>query len=94
MQKYLKSKNNAHVDDIFFSPYYKYSNNIKYRNNIIDRKPNPGMLIKAIKKWNIDKKKSFFIGDSLTDYEAAKKIKIKFYYKDKSFLLNQLKRIL
>ena len=90
----LKSKNNSHIDDIFFSPYYKYSNNIEYRNNIIDRKPNPGMLIKAIKKWNIDKKRSFFIGDSITDYAAAKKIKIKFYYKNKTNLFNQLKKIL
>ena len=94
MQKYLKSKNNAHVDDIFFSPYYKYSINNEYKNNIFDRKPNPGMLIKAIKKWNIDKKKSFFIGDSLTDHDAAEKIKIKFYYKDKINLFNQLKKIL
>ena len=94
MQKYLKLKNNAHVDDIFFSPYYKYSSNNEYKNNIFDRKPNSGMLIKAIKKWNIDKKRSFFIGDSITDYAAAKKIKIKFYYKKKTNLYNQLKKIL
>ena len=67
MQKYLKLKNNACVNDIFFSPYYRYSINSNYRNDIFDRKPNPGMLIKAINKWNIDKERSFFIGDSLTD---------------------------
>ena len=94
MQKYLKSKNSAHVDDIFFSPYYRYSSNDEYKNNIFDRKPNPGMLIKAINKWNIDKKRSFFIGDSVTDNIAAKKIKIKFYYKNKTNLFNQLRKIL
>ena len=37
------------------------------------------MLNKAIKKWNINKKRSFFIGDSLSDYLAAKKSHIKYY---------------
>ena len=94
MQKYLKLKSNACVDDIFFSPYYRYSINSKYRNNIFDRKPNPGMLIKAINKWNIYKERSFFIGDSLTDYETAKKLKIKFYYKNNTNLYNQIKKII
>ena len=94
MQKYLKLKNNACVNDIFFSPYYRYSINSNYRNDIFDRKPNPGMLIKAINKWNIDKERSFFIGDSLTDYKTAKKLKIKFYYKDNTNLYNQIKKII
>lgn len=33
----------------------------------IDRKPNPGMLLKAQAKYNIDLKKSFMIGDKATD---------------------------
>ena len=61
----------SYVDDIYYSPYYRYSNNIKYRLNEIDRKPNPGMLIKAVKKWNINTNKSIFIGDSHTDYQSA-----------------------
>ena len=52
------------------------------------------MLIKAILKWNIDLKSSFFIGDSKTDFMAAKKVGVKFYYKDKVSLLNQFKKIL
>ena len=34
-----------------------------------------------------------FIGDSHTDYQSAKKMKIKFYYKDNSKLISQLKRL-
>ena len=52
------------------------------------------MLTKAIDKWNIDVSKSFFIGDSLTDNLAAKKIEIKFYYKDEGSLYKQISRIL
>ena len=36
------------------------------------RKPKPGMLIDAKKKWNIDLSQSFFIGDTENDTEAAK----------------------
>jgi len=93
MKKKIKSINNAHIDDIYYSPLYKYSNNLKYRLNEIDRKLNPGMLIKAIKKWNINTKKSIFIGDSLTSYQSAKKMKIKFYYINKSNLTGQLKKM-
>jgi len=89
----LKLKKNAYIDDIFYSPYFKYSNNKKYRTNKFDRKPNPGMLIKAIKKWNIDIKKSMFIGDSLTDYQSSDTMKIKFYYKSDLPLISQLKKI-
>ena len=52
------------------------------------------MLNKATLKWNIDLKNSFFIGDSETDLMAAKKVGVKFYYKDKISLLNQFKQIL
>ena len=36
------------------------------------------MLIHAVKKYNIDINKSFMIGDTLNDFLAAKKTKIKF----------------
>lgn len=93
MQNYLKKKNKSYVDDIFYSPYYKYSNLSKYRLNKFDRKPNPGMILKAVNKWNINLKKSFFIGDQITDFKAAKKAGLKFYYKENKPLLNQLIKI-
>ena len=91
--KNISKRNNSYFDDIFYSPYYKHSKIKKYRLNSFDRKPNPGMLIKIIIKWNIDLKNSFFI-NSKTDFMAAKKVGVKFYYKDKVSLLNQFKKIL
>ena len=41
------------------------------------RKPNTGMFKKIDKIWNVDKKKSFMIGDQKTDMEFAKKSKIR-----------------
>ena len=38
------------------------------------RKPKPGMLLNADKKFNIDFKKSYLIGDRSSDIEAGKKL--------------------
>ncbi len=84
----------AFIDDIFYSPYYRYSKYKKYRINKQDRKPGNGLLKKAIKKWNIDINSSIFIGDSATDKIAALKTNIKFYYKKKKSLYAQIKTII
>ncbi len=94
MKKELLINNKATIDDIYFSPYYRYSKLKKYRLNKENRKPNIGLFKKAIKKWNIDIKSSFFIGDSVSDYEAAKKLNLKFYYKKDISLYKQIKHII
>ncbi len=67
------------VDKVFFCPYHKDGIVKKYKKNSILRKPKIGMFLKASKIWKIDKKKSFMIGDQLTDMQFAKKAKIKGY---------------
>ena len=52
------------------------------------------MIFKAIKKWNIDKKNSFFIGDKKSDKLAASRAKIKFYYKKNMSFYHQIKKII
>ena len=94
MQHSLWHFNKSHIDDIFYSPYYKDSTINKFRINKFDRKPNPGMIFKAIKKWNIDKKNSFFIGDKKSDKLAASRAKIKFYYKKNMSFYHQIKKII
>ncbi len=44
------------------------------------RKPNSGMIEKAIKEFNIDRKESIFIGNHLRDYLASNKAKIKYLH--------------
>ncbi len=94
MEHSLWNFNRSYIDDIFYSPYYKNSNIKRFRKNKYDRKPNPGMIFKAIKKWNIDKNNSFFIGDKISDKLAASKVKIKFYYKKNVPLYDQIKKII
>jgi len=74
------------VDKIYFCPYHKDGIIKKYKKNSSLRKPKIGMFLKASKLWNIDKKKSFMIGDQQTDMEFARRAKIKGYL----FLQNNL----
>lgn len=63
LQKILK-ENDTSIDKFYFCPH-------KPDENCKCRKPNPEMLIRASQECNIDMRKSFMIGDSLTDIQAA-----------------------
>ena len=58
------SKKNIPILDVFFCPHGPKS-------TCSCRKPKPGMINDAIKKYNIDLEKSWMIGDKETDIEAA-----------------------
>jgi len=68
----------AFIDDIFYAPYFKKSKNFFFRRGIMLRKPNTGMIELAKKKWNIDMKKSYVIGDSNIDKNLARNAKLKY----------------
>jgi len=81
--KNIMKKNNALINDIYFCPFHPVFGLGKYKKNSPDRKPGSGMIKKAKKKWNIDNKQSFMIGDKKTDLLAAKNANLKFFYKSK-----------
>ena len=60
------------ITDVFFCPYHVDGIG-KYKKDSNDRKPNPGMILRATEKHNIDLKNSVLIGDKETDIEAAKR---------------------
>ena len=80
LQKILKD-NNTSIDDFYFCPHIPDE-------NCQCRKPNPGMLIKAVQDHDIDMNQSFMIGNSLTDVQAAQKAGCK------GILLNQNQTLL
>tara|TARA_B100000287_G_scaffold9241_2_gene9107 strand:+ start:29296 stop:29820 length:525 start_codon:yes stop_codon:yes gene_type:complete len=61
--------------------YVNFSDNDK--NN--DRKPNPGMLLKAKKKFNLNLNKSFMLGDRWRDVGAGNKAKCKTIFLDRKY---------
>lgn len=59
----LFEQNGTPLLDVFYCP--SLSGN--------DRKPNPGMFLKAKEKYQIDMENSFSVGDKMSDIEAAYK---------------------
>jgi D-glycero-D-manno-heptose 1,7-bisphosphate phosphatase len=86
-------KYKAKITRIYFCPFYKRAKILKYKKDSFDRKPNPGMIFKALKYYKVKKKNAFMIGDSKSDYIASKKAGIKFEYKKNYSLEKQVKKI-
>jgi D-glycero-D-manno-heptose 1,7-bisphosphate phosphatase len=60
------------LDAIYFCPFLPDAPKAEYRHpNHFDRKPNPGMLLRAMADYPIIREQSFMIGDRETDMEAA-----------------------
>lgn len=88
------ARRKAIIDAIYFCPHHPEATLLKYRVKCRCRKPNVKMLIQAAKKFNLDLKKSFLIGDRLADVRAAKKIGLKMILVKTGYgldTLNQLK---
>ena len=88
---YLK-KRNITVNAIEFCPYHPEGIIKKYKKKSSYRKPGNLMIKKLKKKWNIDMKKSFMIGDKKSDKLAALKSGLYFEYAKKNFY-KQVKKI-
>ena len=71
------SKDNAEIDDEFYCLHHPNAKLSRYRKKCHCRKPNIGLIKKAAKIYNLDIKKSYFIGDGMVDMEAAKKANCK-----------------
>jgi len=75
INNFLKKKLNLDMT------YVCYSDNDK----CIDRKPNPGMLLKAKKKYKINLKKSFMIGDRWRDIGAGNRAGCRTIFVDRNY---------
>ena len=80
------------IDQFYFCPYHKDGIIKKYKKDSVLRKPKIGMFRLAQKRWPINKKKSFMIGDQKTDIMFAKRAKIKGYLFKGGNLFNFVKR--
>ena len=76
MNNYLKDE--IKLDD-FFVCYHDDHDNCKCR------KPKPGLLLEASKKWNIDLKKSYMIGDRWKDIESGRCVGCKTIFIDYNY---------
>lgn len=91
IKSYL-SKKNIFIDDVYFCPHHPRHAKDKYKKKCFCRKPKPGMILKAIKENNLDRRDLFMIGDKRSDFLAAKNSSIKFFYAEEN-ILKQFKNI-
>jgi len=75
------------INEIQYCPYHPKAIIKKYRKKTNLRKPGNLMIKNILKKWDIDLRKSFMLGDKISDRLAAKKSKLYFEYVKKNFYL-------
>ncbi|WP_248310781.1 D-glycero-alpha-D-manno-heptose-1,7-bisphosphate 7-phosphatase [Bosea vaviloviae] len=68
----IMAENGARIDAFYYAPHHPQANVAAYRVDHEDRKPRPGMLLKAMQAFPTQMQRSFLIGDRMTDLEAAK----------------------
>ena len=78
-------KLNIYFNDVQYSPFHPKAKIKKFRKESVMRKPGNQMIKNIMLNWDVNKKKSFMIGDKETDKLAAKKSKLKYYYAEKNF---------
>jgi D-glycero-D-manno-heptose 1,7-bisphosphate phosphatase len=63
----------AKIDAVYYCLHHPQEGMGKYKQNCSCRKPKPGLLLQAAKELGLSLKKSYMIGDSITDVEAGQK---------------------
>lgn len=61
----------ARVDAFYHCPFHPDGQVPAFAREHEDRKPAPGMLLRAMREWPIDPARSLMIGDKASDMEAA-----------------------
>jgi D-glycero-D-manno-heptose 1,7-bisphosphate phosphatase len=73
MQSHLAAEG-AHIDAFYVCPFHAEATVAAYRHaDHPDRKPNPGMIRRAMADWSIDPTRALLVGDKESDMEAARR---------------------
>ena len=64
-------KRDARLDAVYYCPHHPVHGIGEYLRDCECRKPRPGMLLAAQREWDIDPAGSVFLGDNVSDAEAA-----------------------
>jgi D-glycero-D-manno-heptose 1,7-bisphosphate phosphatase len=65
------AKTGSKLDAEYYCFHHPEAKIDKYKKKCTCRKPRPGMILDAVKKFDIDIKKSWMIGDGVNDIQAG-----------------------
>ncbi|MDU1912106.1 D-glycero-beta-D-manno-heptose 1,7-bisphosphate 7-phosphatase [Fusobacterium sp.] len=74
LNEYIKKeleKQGVIIEKFYYCPHHPENGVGKYKIDCICRKPNTGMLEAAIKEFDIDRRVSFMVGDTIADIDAG-----------------------
>lgn len=66
------ARQGAPIEKVYYCPYHPEKGIGKYHVESYDRKPNPGMLLKARDAYGIDMAESVVLGDKPSDVDAGR----------------------
>lgn len=85
----------AHIDAFYHCPFHADGNVQEYRvADHPDRKPNPGMILRALAEWQVDTTRSFLIGDRESDIEAAQRAGLPGHLYEGGSLLDLVRKLI
>lgn len=67
------AEHGGQIDAVYFCPFHLEHGVGDYKKDSFDRKPNPGMLLRAAEEYGLDLSRSIMIGDKDSDMQAASK---------------------
>lgn len=65
------ANNGVHITQVYYCPYHSEHGIGGYKQDSFDRKPNPGMLLKAAEDHKLDMQNSILLGDKESDIQAG-----------------------
>jgi len=69
----LLALENAWIDAVYASPHHELGQGEYAVADHPDRKPNPGMLMRAAEEYGLDLSRSWMVGDKAVDLEAGRR---------------------
>ena len=84
----------AYIDRFYVAPYHPEGRVPEFAIEHEDRKPNPGMLLKAMADFPVVRESSFLIGDKDSDIEAARRAGVAAHLFDHADLAQFLTKVL
>lgn len=63
--------NGVIIDQVYFCPFHPQNGIGRYKKDSPDRKPKPGMILSAVKQYDVDLARSVLVGNMESDIQAG-----------------------